>query len=443
MLPEPTLRATVERALAASTADQTEVVITVTDAALTRFANNAIHQQVAEYTTALTVRAVFGQRIGLASGADLSAEGVARVVSQACANARHAPEVPDFRALPAPRPIPPTDGWSEATARCSPEARAHLVALICQPALSAGLRAAGYVETRAEQRLVANSRGVFAVHQQTIASALAVVSGEDGSGYADRFGMDLNAIDAEGLAQEAIGRARLTRAPIELPVGEYDVVLEPYAVADLVSFVALLGFSARAVQEQTSFLCGRLGERIFGENITLWDDPTGPGVIPEPFDWEGVPSQRVELVTEGVATGLVYDTLTAGREGKESTGHALPPGAAASPLPRHLVLVPGTTDDLVRLVDRGLLVTRFWYTRTVHPLTVTVTGMTRDGLFLIERGEVVAPVKNLRFTQSYLRALERVVALGRETKLQLDELVNCRVPPVYIAGWTFTGATEF
>ncbi|GIW08625.1 MAG: peptidase U62 [Dehalococcoidia bacterium] len=440
MYSERELRAIADIAFAASDCDQTEVIIGEVDSALTRFANNGIHQNVAERNHELTIRAVVGRRIGVATGNDLSPEGIRRVVEHARAIARRSPENPDFRSLPTPRPIPPVDGWRETTAGFSPEARARLAAPVCRRAAEVGLVAAGYIETRAEQFTVANSLGIFASTRRTTAAAMAVVMSDSGSGYADRFALDAGDLDPDALADEAIGRATRARNPIDVEIGEWEVVLEPYAVVDLLLYVSFLGFSAQSVQEKTSFLAGRFGERVLGENISIWDDPTGPGVVPEPFDPEGVPSRRVDLIVDGVAVGVVYDTLTAARDGKESTGHALPPGSTSGPLPRHLYLAPGTEDDLVRKVDRGLLITRFWYTRPVHYLTVTMTGMTRDGLFLIENGEIVAPVKNLRFTQSYLAALNAVTGISRTTKLEIEE-GNFVVPSLRIAQWSFTGKT--
>ncbi|MCS6801532.1 MAG: TldD/PmbA family protein [Chloroflexota bacterium] len=440
MLTDRELRALADTAFAASAADQTEVVVREVDAALTRFANNSIHQNVAERNVEFTVRAVVGRRLGVATGNDLSPGGIRRVVERASILAQHSPELPDFQSLPRPQPLPSNDGWSETTAASSPEARARFALPVCRRAAEAGFVASGYVEIRAEQITVANSLGLFASTRRTSAGAMAVVQGDGGSGYADRFARDAAQIDPMELAEEALGRARRSRNPIEVAPGEYDVVLEPYAVADILSALSFLGFGARSVQDQTSFLSGRFGERVMGENISIWDDPRGEEVIPEPFDPEGVPSRRVDLIVKGVAAGVVYDTLTASRAGKESTGHALPPGSTFGPLARHLYLAPGTDDDLVRAVDRGLLVTRFWYTRPVHPLTVTMTGMTRDGVFLIERGEVVAAVKNLRFTHSYLAALNAVTGISRRTKLEIDE-INTVVPRLRVAGWRFTSAT--
>ena len=197
------------------------------------------------------------------------------------------------------------------------------------------------------------------------------------------------------------------------------MILEDYAASDILDYLAYLGFGAQPFQEKRSFMSGHLGEKVVGENVTIWDDGLSPDTIPMPFDFEGVPKQRVELITDGVANGVVYDSYYGGKEGKPSTGHALPAGATYGPLPMNLFLKAGdaTREDMLASVERGIWVSRFWYTRPVHPLKVIVTGMTRDGTFLIEKGKITAPIKNLRFTQSYLDALNQVEMISRETRL--------------------------
>ena len=219
------------------------------------------------------------------------------------------------------------------------------------------------------------------------------------------------------------------------------VVLEEFAASDILDFLGYAGFGAQAVQEERSFMSGKLGSRVMGSNVTIWDDPTHPTSVPRPFDAEGMPAQRVDLVVGGVAGSPVYDRRTAAKEGRQTTGHALPAAYPIGPMPRNLFLLPGDTPraDLVRTVKRGLLVTRFWYTRVVHPLTVLMTGMTRDGTFLVEDGEIVAAVENLRFTESYVEAMNRVEAMSRETKLVREFFSTNRVPALRIKGWRFTG----
>jgi predicted Zn-dependent protease len=242
-----------------------------------------------------------------------------------------------------------------------------------------------------------------------------------------------------------VDKALKSRHPRELPPGRYPVILEEYAVADIVDMLARLGFGALSVQEGRSFMVDRFGERIMSDAISIWDDGLDPTGLPMPFDFEGVPRQRVDLIKGGVAEAVVYDSYTAGKEGGASTGHALPSPNTFGPIPAHTFMAPGeaSKEELLASMERGLWVTRFHYTRPVHPKLVIITGMTRDGTFLVEKGEIAYPIKNLRFTQSYLEALSNVEAVSRETKLQQNWFGGTRVPALKVTEFEFTGATEF
>jgi predicted Zn-dependent protease len=263
-----------------------------------------------------------------------------------------------------------------------------------------------------------------------------------GSGYAEAAAVDASTIDAAALGREAAGKARATADAIAIEPGDYPVVLEEYAVVDLLDMLGYLGFSALAVQEERSFF--EPGKRIGTDIVTIVDDGYDPTGLPLWFDYEGVAKQRVELVGRGVCRSLVYDTQTAARAGVESTGHGLPAPNPYGPFPLNMVMEPGVAsrEELIGGLDRGLLVTRFHYTNPVHPKLAIVTGMTRDGTFLVEGGKIVGPVKNLRYTQSYLAALAGTVAVARERKTLRGFLGGVVVPAVRIEGWTFTGTTE-
>src|SRR3990172_4184955 len=380
MLGEQELKDLCDKALAMSQAEQTEVVVFSPHSALTRFANNYIHQNVEQQDVDVRVRAVVGKKIGVASSNDLSDEGLRSVVEKALTLARHQKENSDFQSLPGPKPTPRIDAFIERTARTGPEERAAVVAQICDASSRAGLTAAGAFRTATAEVAVANSLGVFAYHRDTMADINTVVMGETGSGHAERVSMDVGDIDGEEVGGEAIDKALGNVKQIELPPGEYDVVFQEYAVADILDFFAYLSFGAQAYQEKRSFMAGRLGEQVMGENITMWDDGLAPDTIPNPFDFEGVPKQRVTFVEKGVARDVVWDSYYAGKEGRASTGHALPAGNTFGPVPSNMYLAAGdaTLDDMVASTKRGVWVSRFWYTRPVHPLNVVFTPMTRD-----------------------------------------------------------------
>ncbi len=449
MLGERKAKALLKDALARSCADETEVVLVATEEALTRFANNTIHQNVAERNAEVAVRVVIGRRVGSGITNRLDPEAIGQAIARAEDAARLSPEIPEFPGLPDPQSLDPVVAFDDAVASLGPEDRAREVVEVLRIAASRGAVAAGALGARVEEVAVANSKGVFCYHAGTRVQFRTVVHREDGSGYAERVGWRWGAFDVPSLARSAVERAVQSQNPRELVPGIYPVVLDPYAVQDVVSWLGYAGAGALAVQEGRSWMNGRIGTNLLSEHVTLWDDGRDPDGIPLPFDFEGVPRKRVVIVDRGVPQGPVYDTSTAAREGKRSTGHALPqawPQAASfGPLPTHLFLASGdaTVEELLRGLEGGLYITRFWYTRLVHPRDCVVTGMTRDGVFWVEKGEIAYPVRNLRFTQGYVQALAGVRRVGRETWLLSDGRFGAnRVPALLLEAFTFTGVTE-
>jgi predicted Zn-dependent protease len=421
-----------------STAQQTEVIVTEWDSALTRFANNGIHQNVAERNVTVRVRVVRDGKTGVASINQMNEQAAADVLQRAIAIADLQPGG-EVVPMPGPGRAAAVDGWSDATADATPEERADFVATICHRAERAGLKAFGAYNTSAGQLAIANSLGAFHHHRSTQATVNSVVMGEAGSGYADRGAIDVRQLDKEDIADEVIDKAERNQNAQPIEPGTYEVVLEEYAVAEMLEFMSFMGFSALAAQEERSFM--RLGERITGDAVTIWDDGLDPSGLPAPFDFEAVPKRRVDLIKAGVATGLVYDQMTAQRAGRESSGHGLPAPNAEGPFAVNLFMQSGATpkSELASEIKRGIWVTRFWYVRIVHPKASIITGMTREGTFLIENGRVTRPVKDLRFTQSILEALNGTESIGRQTKLQIGEFIGAsRVPALRLKAFTFT-----
>ena len=442
------MRDIADRVLKQASADQTEVLISSEASHLTRFAENCIHQNVTERNAGVRVRSIVGKKTGVASGNDTSDEGLARLVRAAESAASFQKDDPDFRSLPSPQPIDPTDAFCGSTAACSPEERADGVKCIIDQARENGLRAAGSFSTVAEEMLIANSLGVDAYSTSTIANVRTVVMGEDSSGYGAYTDRDVTKLDPTAVGREAVDKALRSREPSGIEPGSYTVILEEEAVADMLRSLAWMGFGALAFQENRSFMSGRLGERITGEKITIWDDGHDLRGVPLAFDFEGMPKQKVVLIESGVAKSVVYDSYTAGREpGRQSTGHALPSPSTMGPVPFHLFMKPGTAtkDEMIAATERGIWVTRFHYTNPLHPVKTVLTGMTRDGTFLIEKGKITRPLKNLRFTQSILEAFGNADMLSPNltaVKSVYGTFVNC-VPAMRIYGFRFTGATEF
>jgi PmbA protein len=425
-------------------ATEAEALVMAEDSALTRFANSEIHQNVAETNINVNLRFAVGRRVGVASTGRTDDEGLRRLAENAAAIARNVAELEDWAGLPEPTPILDVEGaFAAATAEATPEFRAAAVRSVIAAADDAEVTAYGSFATGTETIAVANTRGIRARQERTSSQLITVHMAPDGgSGYAEATSVDAGTIDGAALGREAAAKARATSAAAGIEPGDYPVVLEEYAVIDILDMLGYLGFSALAVQEGRSFV--EPGRSVGSELVSMWDDGADPAGMPMAFDYEGVAKQRVELLDRGACRDVVYDAQTAARDGRESTGHGLPAPNAYGPFPINMVMAAGDTprDELVAGLDRGLLVTRFHYTNPVHPKLAIVTGMTRDGTFLVEGGKIVGPVRNLRFTQSYLGALAGVTAVSRERKTLRGFLGGAVVPAVRIDAFTFTGATE-
>ncbi len=447
---ERELRGVAQRALKAARGDEAEALVIARTTSLTRYANAAIHQNVTSREADVTIRVVIGNRRATATTNRLDEDGLRKAAETASELAKRAPEDPTYGGLPAPRPIPNApSAYIERTAEATPLDRAKAAKILCDAARAAKLVCAGFVSTNVQEIAVASTTGTWVYGPQTHGEVQIGAIGDDGSAFAQRVATDFGTLDVNGAAREAVEKAVRAQRPREMDPGTYEVVLEPYCVRDMVGFLSS-HFTGLAVEEGRSFVGGKIGQQVTGP-ITLSDDPFDPAGMPRAFDFEGQPSERITLLEGGVARGIVYDSQTAHRAGTKSTGHALPPNAFAPSAPMHVRFEPGdaTPEQLIAGVKKGLLVTRFHYTRWVHQLRTIVTGMTRDGLFAIENGEITHPVKNLRFTQSYHEAWSGVRAIGKDLRLlvpaeQFGLTASCqRVPALRLAAFTFTGATRY
>jgi PmbA protein len=429
-------------ALAASRADETEVLFTGTEAALTRYTNNEIHENVVESDCALNIRAVVGKQVGVASTNRLDGAGIAETVARAYAIARLSPEDALFPGLPSGGGEPETlaDTYDATTAAADALARADAVGRIAKVMHRCGLNAAGYFATRADVIAIANSKGVRRYFRATDASVNIKAIGDDSSGYAEGFARSMSRIDVERLAETAAKKAADGRDPIALEAGKYTVILEPPAFREFLGYLSWAAFGAQGFDEGSSFMAGRIGDKVMGDNVTIRDDfshPSGAGI---PFDFEGVPRRAVTLIERGVARDVVYDSYYAAKLGHENTGHALPAPNSDGPFPLNIVVSPGTRSqtELMSDVERGVLVSRTWYIRLVDQKKMLITGMTRDGLFLIEDGKVTRGIKNMRFNESIVNALGRC-----EMASMLERSESTVLPAVRIADFNFTSGTTF
>ncbi|MEO8250880.1 MAG: metallopeptidase TldD-related protein [Chloroflexota bacterium] len=429
------------------TGAEAEALFTARDAALTRFANSRIHQNVADRDATLRMRLVRDGRTGVATTNRLDDEGLNEVVARASATLAMATPNPNGAPMAGPLPstADPKLGYVAATAGADPELRAAGVRTVIAAGDAAGLESSGAYSTETATLAVANSRGMLNAHSVTQAKLLTVMMDGDGaSGYAQATGPDVRALDPAALGEEAADKAVRSAEAVDLEPGDYPVVLEEYAVATILEYLSWMGFSALAVEEGRSFM--DLGQQIMGPNVTIWDDGLDPLGLPTAIDYEGVPKRRVDLITDGVARAVVHDTATATRAGTVSTGHGLPAPNAFGPIAMNLFMAPGSSakELMVSGIERGVWVTRFHYVNVIHARRGILTGMTKDGTFLIEDGEITRPIRNMRFTQSIPEAFSSIEAIGSDTRLVAAEYsgINARVPALRIGKFAFTGATS-
>jgi predicted Zn-dependent protease len=441
--------ALLDRVLARTDATQAEALYMGQDSALTRFATNQIHQNVREHDASVQVRVIDAtDRIGVASTNRLDDDGLADVVARAEAIAARSAPNPRSAILPEADDAAhdPDLGHVAATAEAGADLRAEGARAVIAAGMAKGLETSGSFSTAETTIAVANSKGVRRVHRSTRAALLTVMM--DGfasgaaSGYAHAGSTDVREIDAEALGREAAEKADRMRGAEALEPGEYEVILEEYAVGGLLEYLSYIGFGGLAHEEGRSFM--DLGKRIMDPAVSIWDDGADPGGLPAPIDFEGAVRRRVDLIADGVATAVVHDAATGARAGTGSTGHGLPAPNTLGPIALNLFMAAGSTprDELVRGVKRGVWVTRFHYINPVHPKKAILTGMTKDGTFLIEDGRLTRPLLNFRFTQSIPEAFSDVRAASRETKLLPGEFFGAsRCPALHLGSFNFTGVT--
>jgi PmbA protein len=451
-----------ERIKKHSTADEVEVLFYGGKSALTRFANNVIHQNVAEENYVISVRAVFGGRTARSTTNKLDDESLKRVVqsSERLAKVQH----PDPDLLPVPdssdasatgREGLPTRHFAE-TAAVTPQQRAETVKKIVSVADKHKLTTAGIVSTSESIEAVFNSRGLNDWHPQTSSEISITMLAPDSSGWQKANSPNVAKLDGSALAEVAAQKAFQSASPREIPAGKYTVILEPAAVLDIVGFM-FFDFGGLSILDQRSFLNNRVGTKLFGENINIWDDVAHPLQSGVPFDGEGVRRQKVQLVENGVIKRLVYARATAEKmkrsEHKDKvgpiapTGHGFPLPNEMGEAPMNIVFgeapKPSSVDQMISSTERGVLVTRLWYIREVDPYEKILTGMTRDGTFYLEDGEIRHGLRNFRFNQSLIQMLSNVEAMGTPVRGSGEESFDMVVPAMKVCDFNFTEVTKF
>jgi predicted Zn-dependent protease len=433
-----------------SPADQTEIILLTEDSSLTRFASSAIHQHVAERNQTIILRVVLGKKIAVVTTNIFLPSSLKKSLRKAISLAKVLPPNDEFISLPGPKPIPEIEAFSKNISTLTPNQKVKMIKSLLRRVKEKKCRASGAFSNGVVELAVVNSLGVEAYQKFSDLFLHLIIENEKNSGYASFVARNPDQLDVDSLAQEAM-RKISNEEPIQIETGEYEVILEPYAVNELLSFLGYLGFNALAVQEGRSFFSNRFGEKMVDEKVTIYDDGLDPKGLQVPFDFEGIPKKKVTFFDKGVAKEVTYDSFTAGREGKNSTGHGLIAPNTAGPIPINLFMEGGESslEEMVQSIRKGIYVTRFHYTNVVEPMRAVVTGMTRDGTFLIEEGEIKRPIKNLRFTESILKALSQVTAISKDRRICSEGTVYSRrfvtgtvVPAIKIDGFNFSGVSS-
>ncbi|MDX1621351.1 MAG: TldD/PmbA family protein [Nitriliruptorales bacterium] len=424
--------------------DRAEAIVRATDLrhGLTRFANSFIHQHVGEETRAVDLRLAVDGRAASVSTSDLS--DLERFVDDTIALAEVQPVDPYWAGGASASDPEVRELFDDAAPEVTPDDRAALVEDFVTA--DRDLKAAGYVDSEHATVAIATTEGQSLQARSSRATLDGIHQTQTSAGSAHQTSRQFADLDGAAAGAVASDRARRSAEFADLDPGTYEVVLGPEATATIVMFLSAYGFNAKQVLEGQSFV--ELGEQQFDQRITLTDDPHDARAVGLPFDAEGTPKRRVVLIDQGTTDQIVHDRRTAARSDTESTGHAVPGGESFGAYPTNMVLEAGTTsrDEMIASVDRGLLITQFHYCRVLDPKTQVVTGLTRNGTFLIENGEVQGAVGNLRFTQSFLEALGpgQVVAVGDDDRFADSEFGAGFViaPSLQLAAWNFTGGAR-
>lgn len=435
---------TVLRLAKSTGAEETEVHVDEIADALTRFANNAIHQNVAEHGLTISIRTVVDDRTARATTNRRDEDSLRAAIQASLSLAHSQPKDPRLLPMPGKQRYRAVNRFVKQTASLSADDRARAVRRACELAVKNGQVAAGIFSSGQSQSMMGNSRGLLAAYRETHAQFSITMQEDSAASWAKADSSDVRRFDPQKLAARASQKAHLAVNARELPPGRYTVILEPAAVLDLVGFL-FYDFAATALDDKRSCLNNRMGTQLFGNNISITDDVYHPLQQGAPFDGEGVPRERVLLVDRGIPKNLVYARATAKAARKKATGHgfALPNEYGEAPM--NLVFSGGDSpvDKMIATTERGLLVTRLWYIREVDPYEKVMTGMTRDGLFLVENGCVAGAARNFRFNQSLIEMLKNVELMSPAVRATGEEAFEMVVPAMKVRNFHFSEATKF
>ncbi|MFA4987706.1 MAG: TldD/PmbA family protein [Candidatus Brocadiia bacterium] len=433
--------------IAMSKAEETEVMLFSSNSALTRFANNSISQNVSSSDDSISIRVVTAKKTGKAAVNTFDEASLREAVAKAEALMSQSHPDEEYVAMQGKTTVAnKAKLFYDATMAFGPMERAAVVTALVKEATKINCEAGGIVSNGGSALGIANSHGLLQYIEGTTADFSATVAAENVSGWAEGHDRDIARINCAELSQKALEGWKASRNPRKIDPGKYDVILPPAAASEFLMFLGWLGFTPVSYHEGTSPLSGKIGQKIFGDNITLVDDFSHPLSLGIPFDFEGTPRTPVTLVEKGVMKGIVYDRRSALKYGGKPTGHALPQPSASGAFPGSMIMTGGHSSikEMIAQTHRGILVTHLHYTNLVKPSDMTLTGMTRDGVFFVEDGKVAYPVNNMRFTDSIFRILSNVTAISKELE-QVEAFFGGSfvVPALKVKDFNFTSSTEF
>lgn len=433
--------------------DGIEATINSSSMATSRFANNGMTQNMSPERTTISVRVQKGGKQARLSTDVLTKAGIETLVGNAVTAASFLEPDKDMLPLPEPQPsgtVRSVNRWDERTAEHTPQQRADAIAKMVHIAAERGLVSAGTFATGADVTAIGNSKGLFRYHRQTGAEASVTMkrtdkdNGSESTGWAKAESPRAGDFDVENMARRAADKAIASANPVELPPGKYTVILEPAAVLDLLGYL-WYQFAGTSHIDKLSCFLNQVGKQVLGQNINVSDDVYHAMQSGAPFDGEGLQRQVVHLVEHGVVSQLVHGRRSAKTMGVPPTGHGLQEPSPEGEMPENIVFAGGTTslDDMIKSTDRGILLTRVWYVREVDPTKLIVTGMTRDGTFLVENGAIKSGIKNFRFNESLISMLNNVVAMGPSVRAAGAEQNASIVPPMKVSDFNFASVTRF
>ena len=430
-------------ALVAGRADA-EVHADVGRSSLTRFANSFIHQNVSEDAAEVTLKVAIDGRVSSSTTTDTTADGLAAFVDAVIETAAQQPVDHKWPGIGDPAEHPAVDHWDEATADADPVDRALAVKAFVDA--GEGMLAAGFCQTESRGHAFGNTKGARASGRFTTAVIDGIHQSPTSAGSGHAAGSKIGALDTTAVGALAATRARDSTNPFDAKPGAYEVVLSPECVATIGIFLNAYGFNAKTAEEGMSFV--ELGTQQFDASVNIWDDATDPRALYVAFDLEGTPKRRTDLVTDGGTRSLLHNRRTAAKAGVDSTGHAVPGGDVFGPFAVNMFIGGGdsTVDNLISSVERGIYVSAFNYCRVLDPKSLVVTGLTRNGTFMIENGKITGAVTNLRFTQSFISALGpgNVLGIGDDARFADSEFgpLLVHAPSMRLASWSFTGGAD-